>query len=740
MEKKARDARRIEQVSQKTQDAITRAGYKDAAQALANAQWGDVSLDAIGYKSRYDDLANDEEFKKWRHSGRDYTEAENARRKALTNWGKDRYVREKGLDINNPEHLRQTWNMAEEQWFKDMDAGSSARMRDRLVEKWAASQGKTPDQMRKAKKQTEPQVKETTPQTPVKTTPAEQKVETPSQPVAAKVEPEQKPQPVTAKVEPEQKPQPVAAPVPASPSVKPEDADALDRKERMDRILQGIVEENARQDEELKRAEAIKEQPAEIEPAVAVADAKTPTDKRTQDWLERRTQDFNKEHAQAHGTEEKNHAAESQVNAAPTPVQSQAQAPAQAPTPTPAAAPVQSPASVQSQAPTPTPSVAEQRQTALDKAIEKVTLDANNASDTTTQAAINRQNLTDKQKSTLGVTNAIHNTYSPTITSMGNMISELETARKNAQAQDETAQRRSRNMQTIAGISDSLASLANLIGVGQGGTNIDMGTGALTPLQRKAEAARLERKADIKSIDDRLEQYKNQLLQMKMQKGAALAAYEQKKEEKASDRAYDAAKTKDAQAFQAKLLGLQQTHAASEAAKGRAHESAENEKRITAQKEISQNEIQARKDIAEMGNTADVMKYTIRYGNSANKNLTQFVMDDPTTGEMRTIDISDNSLTNILATYLPVAVKNGEITEAEAEDAKNWRSNEVSKTNLLGLVNNSKTMRLALLQAVGEGTRTTPSTPTNPTTGYPLWGQQAPAEPGWATKYNAEQK
>lgn len=242
--------------------------------------------------------------------------------------------------------------------------------------------------------------------------------------------------------------------------------------------------------------------------------------------------------------------------------------------------------------------IKEQRQAALDKAIEQVTLDANNAPDLTTQAGIQRQNLTDEQKSTLAVTNAIHNAYSPTITNMGNTITELENARKNAKAQDATEQRRARNMQTIAGISDSLASLANLIGVGQGGTNIDMGTGALTPLQQKAEAARLERKADIKSIDDRLEQYRRQLDQMKMQKGAALAAYEQRKEEKASDRAYDAAKTRDAQAFQEKILGLQQAHAASEAEKGRAHESAENALTRTHQEKMNKADNESREAIA----------------------------------------------------------------------------------------------------------------------------------------------
>lgn len=128
------------------------------------------------------------------------------------------------------------------------------------------------------------------------------------------------------------------------------------------------------------------------------------------------------------------------------------------------------------------------------------------------------------------IEDTIKDTYNSPLQNMGARISELEEARKKAKEGDETAQRRARSMQMVAGISDSLASLANLIGVGLGGTNIDLGTGSLTPLQQKLEAARLERKADIKTIDDRLEQYRNQFDQMRMQKGSALAAYQQNKE------------------------------------------------------------------------------------------------------------------------------------------------------------------------------------------------------------------
>lgn len=124
----------------------------------------------------------------------------------------------------------------------------------------------------------------------------------------------------------------------------------------------------------------------------------------------------------------------------------------------------------------------------------------------------------------------ISSVYNPAIYELGNTITNLEERKKNAEKEDEVMQRKARNMQMIAGISDSLTALANLIGTSKGGNNINLGTGALTPLQQRAEAARLERKADIKSISDRLDQYKAQQQQMKLNKGVALANYEQNKE------------------------------------------------------------------------------------------------------------------------------------------------------------------------------------------------------------------
>lgn len=181
-----------------------------------------------------------------------------------------------------------------------------------------------------------------------------------------------------------------------------------------------------------------------------------------------------------------------------------------------------------------TEDIQQQRKEALDKAIGQVTFNPDSTNiGSMEKAAIARQNLTDDQKRSLGVENAIHNTYSSPIREMSDKISDWEKAKNTAQKQDEVAQRRSAAFQMAAGISDSLAALGNLIGVSYGGSHIDMGTGSLTPLAQKIEAARQERKADIKSIDDRLDQYRNQLLQMQLAKGAALAQAQEKEAERA---------------------------------------------------------------------------------------------------------------------------------------------------------------------------------------------------------------
>ena len=177
--------------------------------------------------------------------------------------------------------------------------------------------------------------------------------------------------------------------------------------------------------------------------------------------------------------------------------------------------------------------VSQQRQEEMDKGKLKKVAPIDTSSlqtDGLTKTALNRQQTQNKADET---NEAISDAYYSPMQQLGVWASERQEAKNKLKEQDETAQRQASNLKMIAGISDGLASLANLIGVADRGSNIDMGTGALTPLQQKMEAASLERKADIKSIDDRLDQYKNQMLQMQLAKGNAVAAAKAKEADRA---------------------------------------------------------------------------------------------------------------------------------------------------------------------------------------------------------------
>lgn len=133
-------------------------------------------------------------------------------------------------------------------------------------------------------------------------------------------------------------------------------------------------------------------------------------------------------------------------------------------------------------------------------------------------------------KATAGITDEssrmIEETYDPVIKDFGQQIKDWEEERKRLKEQDETAQRRSRSMKMIAGISDGLTALSNLIGVagvkGAHASNQQL-TGALPALSERFERARLERKADIKTIGDRVEQAQRQFDALRLQKGQSLA-------------------------------------------------------------------------------------------------------------------------------------------------------------------------------------------------------------------------
>ena len=302
----------------------------------------------------------------------------------------------------------------------------------------------------------------------------------------------------------------------------------------------------------------------------------------------------------------------------------------------------------------------------------------------------------------------ITKTYDSNIKNMETTIKGLEGARKNAVNNDATAQRRARNMQTIAGISDSLASLANLIGVGKGGTNIDMGEGALTPLQQKAEAARLERKADIKSIDDRLEQYRRQLDQMRMQKGLAVA--QQKQEE--AKQAFTRSERWANQNFQKKLTEMQ--IAANERLA---------QKELESKEKIASEENQSRENIANInaGTKNPTGEKAIRPvvlinedGSTTNLTLTKgqytAIMDrfddiikqdglesrevthtDPDTGETYTTEEYDTST--------PIGKAYSEYLEAERKHRNGKVSDKFLDDKRNAVINASPTMRKMLTEA-----------------------------------------
>lgn len=150
----------------------------------------------------------------------------------------------------------------------------------------------------------------------------------------------------------------------------------------------------------------------------------------------------------------------------------------------------------------------------------------------------------DKEKAT--PEQLIENAYKQPLKNLGDYIKDFEDRKATLKEQDEVAKRRSGSMRMIAGISDGLAALANLVGVaGVNGMHASNQTlqGASTPLEKRLEAARLERKTDIKDISDRLDAYKAQRDALNLQKGVSLAELEIKREE--AQRAAEAAQLKN---------------------------------------------------------------------------------------------------------------------------------------------------------------------------------------------------
>lgn len=124
----------------------------------------------------------------------------------------------------------------------------------------------------------------------------------------------------------------------------------------------------------------------------------------------------------------------------------------------------------------------------------------------------------DKSKA-MGILDA---SYADTLKAYGGLVEKLEEEKRVAKENDAIARRREANMQMISSITDGLAGLANLIGVSKGASHINLqsSTAALDP---KFEAARLQRRADMKDINTRLEQKANELAAIQERYGTAKA-------------------------------------------------------------------------------------------------------------------------------------------------------------------------------------------------------------------------
>lgn len=142
----------------------------------------------------------------------------------------------------------------------------------------------------------------------------------------------------------------------------------------------------------------------------------------------------------------------------------------------------------------------------------------------TNTTGTNNTGVNDHEKKNNSTQDIINSGYGDQIGVLNESIKDLEERRKAVQQSDETAQRKARNFAWIAQLSDGIASIANLIGTANGAANMNLGQGASSVFGQRIEAARKERQADIKSIDDRLNQARQQLAQMQMAKTNALAS------------------------------------------------------------------------------------------------------------------------------------------------------------------------------------------------------------------------
>ena len=134
--------------------------------------------------------------------------------------------------------------------------------------------------------------------------------------------------------------------------------------------------------------------------------------------------------------------------------------------------------------------------------------------------------------------NELRASYEDNLSQLSKNREALEREKAEKYALNAETQKKERRRAMIAGISDALSSIANLIGVSKGASNQSISS-SYSKIADEVEKARLERKNDMKDLNERLAKLKSDANQAKLAMGIGLANYEQgwKRNREAAERA-----------------------------------------------------------------------------------------------------------------------------------------------------------------------------------------------------------
>lgn len=123
---------------------------------------------------------------------------------------------------------------------------------------------------------------------------------------------------------------------------------------------------------------------------------------------------------------------------------------------------------------------------------------------------------------------AVENAYGAQMGGYADFLDEVTREKIALGAQDEKAQKRAEAFRYIAGIGDTISSVANLVGTAHGAANQPQYYNAPEVIQ-KAEAARRERKLEADKLNERMDELKAQMAAIRSTKDLKLGELEGKK-------------------------------------------------------------------------------------------------------------------------------------------------------------------------------------------------------------------